>query len=552
MEPIVLRHDQQDLKNRIYSDWNAGVRNVLAVLPTGGGKSVIMSDIAKDGFAAGMKQAIIAHRNELVSQLSGHVANRGIPHRIIASNSTVSQITREHREKHGRSFVNPSAATAIVGVDTLISRADSLQQWANQIDVWMGDEWHHCLVNNKWGKAVAMFPRARGLGVTATPCRADGFGLGRDFDGVMDSLQVGLDMRCLISINALSDYEIVCPKSDLEPDEKDIGATGDWSSKKLRSAAKKSRIVGDVVSAYCQYAFGRKTICFSTDVETAGEQARRFVDSNIPAVALSGQTPPSVREKYIKDFKSGKIWVLINVDLFDEGFDVPACDVVIMARPTASLGKYRQMFGRALRPMPGKVALIIDLVSNVLRHKLPDKPVVWSLARREKKQSKDPDEIPLTVCATCTRPYEKFYTACPHCGAEPPLPEPRQRTIQSVDGDLMLLDRETLEKMRQQTELESPGSLAERVGHVAGPHAATARGRSQMDKIAAQASLKDTIAQWAAIERAAGFNDRQIHKKFYFLTGFDVLSAISAERSKQEYETLSEKIKDWYEKQVLT
>lgn len=544
---IQLRHDQQDLKAAIYEEWQHGARNVLAVLSTGGGKSVIMSDIVLDGVRDNKQQVVIAHRNELVGQMSGHIAKRGIPHRIIASDKTVGMITRQHRENYGRSFVNPSARTAVIGVDTLISRYDQLKDWIAQTDTWKIDEGHHVLRENKWGKAVEMMPRAIGLGVTATAIRADGKGLGRSADGVYDSMRVGLDMRSLIGIGALSDYEIVCPASDLHIDESELSANGDWSNAKLRKAAKESRIVGDVVGAYAQYAYGRKAICFATDVETAGEIARKFTDAGIPAASLSALTNPAVREKYIAEFKSGKLWVLVNVDLFDEGFDVPACDVVIMARPTASLGKYRQMVGRALRWVAGKIALIIDHVSNVLRHGLPDKFIAWSLARRDKraKQEKDPDDIELIVCKFCTKPHERFRLLCPYCGKAPPLPVPRERSIAMVDGDLILLDRAKLEEMRKATEIESPGNLAGRVAAVAGVNAGAGAANRQIEKIAAQERLKETIALWAAIGRQQGFEDRQLYRKFYLTTGIDVLSALDGARTRIEYEELTKRIEGW-------
>lgn len=544
---ITLREDQKELKNAIYQDWRNGATAVLGVLSTGGGKSVIASDVTNDGVREGKQQVIIAHRNELVSQMSGHVADRGIQHRIIGSDATVRLITHQHREKYGRSFVNPSAPTAVVGVDTMISRYSILKDWLLKTDRWKIDEAHHVLKTNKWGKAVDMMNRAQGLGLTATPQRADGQGLGRSHDGVFDTMQIGINMRSLIGIGALSDYEIVCPTSDLHVDEKDLSANGDWSNQKLRIAAKKSKIVGDVVGAYCQYAFGRKAICFATDIETAGEIANKFNASGIPAASLSSETPFVVRDKYIKEFKSGKIWVLINVDLFDEGFDVPSCDVVIMARPTASLGKYRQMVGRALRFIIGKVALIIDHVSNVLRHGLPDKYIDWTLSRRDKrgKQEPDPDEIPLTVCKFCTKPYEKWHLLCPYCGKAPPLPEPRSRTIEMVEGDLILLDRERLEAMRAATQIEAPGSVGQRVSGAVGHNAGVGAATRQMEKIAAQEHLKTVIAQWAAIERVNGRSDREIHRRFYLTIGTDVLTVLDGSRSRVEYEETAAKIEKW-------
>ena len=545
---ITLRDYQQDAVNKVYSSWQNGNRNVCAQLVTGAGKTIIFSSIVNNFQQQHKNCAVIAHRNELVSQASCTLALWGIPHKIIGSNSTVGQIIRKHREKYGKSFINPSATTAVIGVDTLIARAENLKDWAKQIHLWVIDECHHTTINNKWGKAVELFVNAYGLGVTATPNRADGQGIGRCADGYMDDIIKGPSMRSLIDRGFLADYEIVCPKSDLNVDDSPLSKNGDWSNQTLRKAAKKSKIVGDVVNNYIMYASGRQAIVFVTDVDTAEEISQDFNANNIRAVSLNGKSQTAFREQSINLFASGKIQVLINVDLFDEGFDVPACDVCIMARPTASLGKFLQQIGRVLRPAPNKVALIIDHVSNVIRHGLPDMHREWSLDRRQKKAklSKDPSEIELTVCKHCLKPYEKFRTVCPYCGFEKPLPEPHSRTIEMVEGDLVLLTREMLERMRRNTDLESPGSVAARVSLAAGPIAAKGVANRQAEKIAAQADLKEAIAQWAAIERLKGFDDREIYKKFYLTTGLDVLSALDGSHSRQEFEDMANRVKEWW------
>lgn len=547
--PIKLRDYQQEAVNKIYDSWNQGNRNVSLVMCTGLGKSVCMSSIALNFDNQHKPVAVVAHRNELVSQMSCHLARVGLYHRIIAPRAVVGQISRKHKIEFGKSFINPSALSAVVGVDTLMARADSLKNWAQQIALWEVDEQHHITRGNKWGKAVEMFVNARGLGVTATPNRADGQGLGRWVDGVMDDMVLGPSMRWAIENNFLADYEIVCPKSDLNVEDSPLSANGDWSSQTLRKAAKKSRIIGDVVTNYIKYAFGRKAIVFATDVETAEEISRDFNAHNIRAVSLNGKSLPAFREQSLDNFRDGKLQVLVNVDLFDEGFDVPSCDVCIMARPTASLGKFLQQIGRVLRPAPNKTALIIDHVSNVIRHGLPDMPREWSLERRQKKAklTKDPDQIELTVCKKCLKPYEKFRTQCPYCGAELPVPESKSRTIEIVAGDLVLLDKATLQRLRQNAMLESPGNIAARVAKAAGPIAGKAAANRQMEKIEAQNELKDTIAQWAAIEREKGFNDREIYRRFYLSLGMDVLSALNGTRTRQDYLTTAERIKGWYE-----
>ena len=547
---IVLHDYQQKLKDGIYHEW-ASVRNVLAVLPTGGGKSIVVSDIVLDGYRANLSQAVIAHRNELVTQMSKHLANRGIEHRIIGSKTTISEATNEHRKEFGRSFVNPSAHTAVIGVDTLISRKEANANWAKQIDRWIIDEAHHVLRENKWGKAVEMFPNAQGLGVTATPCRADGQGLGREYDGEFDAIVLGPSMRWLIENGYLSDYEIVCPQSDMHYEDSKKSKDGDWSSKTLKKVAKESRIVGDVVQNYIKYASGRKTIIFATDVETAGNIASRFKEAGIPAVALSGKTDISYRRQSIQQFRNGDVNILVNVDLFDEGFDVPDCEVCIMARPTASLGKYRQMAGRALRFVEGKTALIIDHVSNVIRHKFPDYETAWSLGPKEKQSraQKDPDDIPLIACLNenCLQPFPKFMVACPYCGTKKPLPEPKERSVEMVDGDLVLLDRATLASMRAKMVLEDPASVGDRVAYATGNAVAgKAAVNKQMAKIKAHADLKHAIQQWAGIKRHQGHSDREIDRMFYITTGIDVLSALSGDQTRKDLENRRMMVESWY------
>lgn len=548
---IILRPDQASLKQGVYNEWNAGAQNVLAVLPTGGGKSIVTTDIVLDGHNQGMTEVVMAHRNELVSQMSMHVARRGIKHRIIGSASTIAGIVQEHRAEFGRSFVNPDAKCSVGSVQTIVSRMDQLRQWAAQVDRFTGDEGHHFLRDNMWGKAANLFTNARGLLVTACPQRADGKGLGRHADGIVDAMVVGQTMRQLIDARSLSDYEFGIPRSDnpLEMDDGDVTEGGDFSPKKMRKASDKSQIVGDVVKEYQARAMGRRAICFAIDVKDSTDIANRFNEAGIPAASVSAKTDVGVRRDMIRRFREGRILVLVNVDLFDEGFDVPACDVVIMARPTASLNKYLQMAGRAMRidpANPNKVALIIDHVSNFKRHRMPDRPRAWTLDRRDKraKQAPDPDDIPLTACRECSRPYERVLPRCPYCGAEPPLPAPGSRTPERVDGDLMLLDRETLAQLRAAMTLEAPGDVAERVSHVAGAIAGKGAANRAIERHAAQAALRASIEQWAGIRRHMGEDDRVAHRRFYHATGMTVLHALALPR--QEMEAMRATVEGWY------
>jgi superfamily II DNA or RNA helicase len=412
---------------------------------------------------------------------------------------------------------------------------------------WRIDEAHHVLRENKWGHCAGLFTNAEGEGYTASPSRADGKGLGSHTDGIFDDMVCGPTMRQLINIGALSDYEIATPKSDFHIDDEDLAPSGDWSSKRMREASKRSHIVGDVVTEYAKRAFGKRAICFATDVETAHEMAQNFNAVGIPAAAVSAKTPADVREDYIRRFRAGQFWILVNVDLFGEGFDVPAVEVVIMARPTASLAVYLQQFGRALRILAGKpYGLVIDHVSNWKRHGFPDKPHAWTLDRREKrgKRERDPLEVALTACRGCSKPYDAVLPACPHCGWSPPLPEPGKRTIEAVAGDLFLIDRERAAAMREAINLPSPADVGNRAAHVAGPIAGQAAARQSIERHGAQQRLRAAIEQWAGVRRAVGEDDQIIYRRFYATIGSDVLSVQTLPRV--DMERIAERVEGWY------
>lgn len=528
--------------------WASGVRNVLQVLPTGGGKSKNISRLSLEANNYGIEQAIIAHRTELVGQLSDHIASVGIPHQIIAPKPVVAAIAQSHRDTYGRSFVNPDALASVVAVDTLVARQEILKPWAIRQRRWTIDEAHHVLRANKWGTAVSMFPNAQGLGVTASPIRTEGFGLGSHADGVFDAMVLGPSMRELITMGALCDYEIVCPESDLVVDDADFSKDGELSPKKGRLASQKSHIVGDIVKEYTRWALGKRTIVFVTDVETAQEVATNFNNHGIAAMAVSAKTDNGVRRDAIERFKDGRLTVLINVDLFGEGFDVPAVECVIMGRPTGSLAVYLQQFGRALRLLSGKkFGLIIDMVSNFKRHGFPDKRHDWSLDRTDKKsrgKKDNPDDLDeLVKCRACSRPYLKVLPACDKCGAEP-IVVCGARTLKQVDGDLTLLDREALAAMRAAVMLESPASVADRVAAGPGGAAGAAHhANKQMARIASQRALGDAVAVWAGAQRAIGRSDREIDKRFYAMTEMSVPEALTLNR--QEMDKLAETVKGW-------
>ena len=518
-----LRDYQRDLKDDIYRAWDDNYRAVCAVSPTGSGKTVLMGSVAHDMMVRNRPGVIIAHRTELVGQISLAVSRFGIPHNIIGPSSTVAFCIRQQINEVGRKFHDSRGMITVAAVDTLNARAGALSQWFADQTWWMTDECHHLLSGNKWGKAVDLMPNALGLGVTATPVRADNRSLHIDQGGVFDTMVLGPTMRDLINRGALCDYRIFAPPQSIDTSGVTVGSTGDYSQPGLRAAAHKSQIVGDVVSHYLKLAPGLRGITFTVDVEQANQLATAFNEAGVRAAAVSAKTPDGARQAAIDKFRKGKLLQLVNVDLFGEGFDVPAVEVVSMARPTMSYGLYVQQFGRALRTLDGKThGIIIDHVGNVVKHGLPDAPRKWSLYSEErgKRAKPDPDLIPLTTCVECIQPYERFHRACPHCGH---VPEPAGRGApEQVDGDLIELDPSVLAQMRGEVERidGDPQIPAGATGAVEG--AIRKRWRERQE---AQATLRHTIAVWAGRLRDRGAEDSEIYRRFYLRFGTDIMSA---------------------------
>lgn len=531
---ITPRPDQWQFISGIYDAWNRGARNVVGVASTGFGKTVCLSQIVEQHDGA---SCIIAHRQELVGQISLMLARYGLRHNIIAADATRRAIAGSHVAELGGCYYSPSARCAVASVDTLV-RASGLEQWAAQVTLWITDEGHHLVRGNKWDKAIGNFtnPSCRGLLPTATPNRADGKGLGRHADGVADAMVEGPPMRWLIEQGFLTDYRVVCVASDLDMVGEEVAASGDWSPAKLKDAAKKSRIVGDVVATYQRFSAGLLNITFATDTDTAAAMTTAYRNAGIRADCLTGKTQDGLRRQMLRRFAARELDVIVAVDIVSEGFDLPAIESVSFARPTQSLGLYMQQFGRALRPLPGKdKALIIDHVGNVVRHLPPDRPRQWTLDRREKRAKADPDGIPMRVCVECFQPYERIHRECPFCGA---YPEPQARSgPQHVDGDLEEMDADVLAALRGLVD-EAHRSIDEerdRLSATGLPHVQTmANVKRHAERLETLGALREAMALWGGRQRAEGLNDSQMQRLFYLQFGIDVLSAQALKRAEAQ------------------
>lgn len=524
---IPLRPYQQALKGEVTAAWAAGARNVLMRLDTGGGKTVIIGDLHREHQGA---SAVIAHRQELVSQLSLAMARVGVQHNLIASQPVRRAIAADHMATLGRCFYNPAARCAVASVDTLI-RAQGLEAWAAQVTLWTTDEGHHVVEGNKWHRALGMFthPQVRGLLPTATPSRADGKGLGRHADGVADIMVQGPPMRWLIDEGFLTDYRMVCVESDLQLLEEDIGASGDWSTAQLRAATRESHIVGDIVAEYLKWGAGKQWVTFTSDTETALEVTNAYLAAGVRAALLNGKTDGGLRRQILRRFEQREIQQLVVVDIVSEGFDMPAIEGASFGRKTASLATYMQQFGRTLRTMPGKQrAIIIDHVGNFLRHGPPDRPRPWTLDRRERRSSGS-GGIPLRVCLECFQVSERSDVCCTHCGADWPPPASRS-TPAAVDGDLSELDAETLAALRgavDEVDRHHDFYRQELAAKHMPPVGIMANVKRFVERQEAQAHLRDAMAAWGGILHARGRSDREIQRAFFLTWGVDVLTAMS-------------------------
>jgi len=518
MTKPILRDYQAEAERRIYEAWHAGARNVLLVLPTGAGKTVTFANIQRRMTAASVA---IAHRQELVSQISLALARYNVRHRIIGQPALIRACVQLHGIELSNSYYNATAQVAAAGVDTLMRR-DPSDPLFQQTKLWVCDEAHHLLVGNKWGKAVEMFPHAFGLGVTATPVRADGKGLGRHHDGVMDVIIVGPAMRDLINRGYLTEYRVFAPPNDIDMSDVTVSAGGDYSPEPLRRAVRRSHIHGDVVSHYMRIAPGKLGVTFAVDVDSAVELAAAYRQQGIPAEAISAKTPDNIRYKLLRMFAAGELKQLVNCDLFGEGFDLPAIEVCSMARPTQSYALFVQQFGRALRPMDGKThATIIDHVGNVLLHGLPDMTREWSLDRRDRRTRRPTDDapIPLRSCLNCAGVYERTRVVCPYCGYKV---EPAGRgSPDVVDGSLIELDPDVLARMRG----DIAASEQLRIPYGATPEVVGALRRNHRERMEAQTALRASLAQWGGNRTALGMSIAEAQRTFFFKFGIDVGTA---------------------------
>lgn len=377
---FILRNYQKKLISDLKQSLMSGNHNVVVQSPAGSGKTVTMAAIAKSATDKHNDVLFIVHRREIVEQVKQTFKAYGV-----------------------------DMALCYVGmVQTVTRRLEKL----DKPQLILVDECHHALAKS-YTRIFDYFEQANVVGFTATPIRLSGQGLSK----VFDDLILGPQIDWLIDNNFLVPYEYYSVK--LIDDKKlKKNSTGDFSSKSMDSASK-NIIYGDVIKTYKRVASNTKTIIYTHNVESSIKVAKEFNEAGFKALQVDGKTPKDKRKQAMDDFRSDKITILVNAELYGEGVDVPDCQTVIMLRPTESLSLFIQQSMRCMRYKPNKKATIIDHVANYTRFGLPDTPRAWSLEGRDKKKKAGGNSsIAIRTCPHCFAVISAAYSICPICGVE--------------------------------------------------------------------------------------------------------------------------------------
>lgn len=418
---ITLRDYQAAGVAQIRERFAAGCRAVLYVLPTGGGKTRVFTYITSSAGAKGKRVLILAHRQELISQSSMSLAELDVRHGLITPENKVKPIMSAHIKRLKKSLVDQGAHVHVASVQT-ISRPGRLAQWADYFDLIIVDEAHHATAG-QWFTFLDMAKRAKVLGVTATPHRTDGQGLGVDAGGVFDAMIEGPDPAYLMDQGFLTKAKVYAPPQLVDVSGIKRDKSGDFNGRQLAELMAERRIYGDAVGHYNRICPGQPAIVFCSSVKNAEMAAEEFRRSGWRFASIDGSMDDETRRNLIEALGDGRLHGLTSCDIISEGTDIPVVTVAIMLRPTDSEIIFLQQAGRVLRPIyaPGHdiscqqgrldaiaasnkpFAIILDHVGNCLRHGLIDEKRQWSLEGKPKRTRESDSEPSVRVvqCPTC-------------------------------------------------------------------------------------------------------------------------------------------------------
>ena len=405
MKKIELFDYQEDMKARIEKALCLH-RSVMAQMPTGTGKTVLLASVVESFLRehSNCKVWIVAHRRELVSQIRETIER--VFSKITPSLFTIKEGSTSHpdplssgaREETapprrseplrskvgGPSKVSPDCLSAsafnvpikAVSIQWLSKHYDEIEEEPGMIVI---DEAHHALAKT-YKEMWERFPKAKFLGLTATPCRLNGKG----FIDLFDVLVQSWDVPEFISKGRLATYDFVSIKSDgvtqrLIDSLQKRGADGDYQNKEMDMLLNKKPSIERLYRSLEEFGKDRKGIVYAINISHAQKITKLYQEHGVKAIAIDSKTPATERQQDIEAFKKGDIQVLVNVDIFSEGFDCPDVEFVQLARPTLSLAKYLQMVGRGLRVAKGKKnCVIIDNVGLYRVFGLPSQVWNWN------------------------------------------------------------------------------------------------------------------------------------------------------------------------------
>lgn len=414
-----LRPYQAQAIDDLRAAFRRGARSVLLVAPTGSGKTIILAAMALGAAERGTRLLILAHRAELIAQASAKLDAAGVLHGRIAPGAPWLDLPIQ-----------------VGSVQTVARRLGTLPRFG----LVALDEAHHAVAGS-WAAVLDAQHGARVVGLTATPQRLDGRGLGVSAGGPFDALVLGPSVSDLISAGHLVPTRVFAPPG---PDLSSVRTVrGDYDQRGLAEVVDHARLVGDIVEHYQRHAAGLPAIAFCASVQHAQHVAEAFRGAGIVAEAAHGALAPGERARILGGLGRG-VQVVCAADLISEGLDVPGVGAVILARPTQSLALHRQQVGRGLRPAPGKRGLIVlDHAGNTVRHGFAETPAQWTLDGRKRRET--PPAVRQCPACYCAHPPA---ARCPECGhayaaARAPREAPRQDA-----GTLVEISRASVEQIR--------------------------------------------------------------------------------------------------------
>ena len=406
-----LRDYQIEVLDHLRTSLKQGAKAPLLVLPTGAGKTVIFSELAKDFVSQDKNVLILVHRRELVKQACEKLDLVDVDYGVIASGFDS----------------NEDSSLQVASVYTLWRRIAANKDTFVP-DVIIFDEAHHVAAGT-WTTIVDKYKKALRVGVTATPIRLDNRPLGKFFDRLINGVQVDH----LVSKGYLCDHKVFAG-AELPDLSKLKERRGDYQAKDLKEVMDQPVIIGDAVHQYKKHLSNKPAIAFCVDIAHATKVLQQFKKEGVKAELLTGSMKLDERDNVLNRLRSHKTHVVVSVDVISEGTDLPCVSGAILLRPTKSQALYMQQVGRILRPEKNKTAIVLDHVGNTYRHDFIDIERNWKLEFDHEEIKRLPKPVFIT-CKNCGFVY-KPQTSCPNCGIKV-----SKKELLAIEGELKELKR---------------------------------------------------------------------------------------------------------------